>query len=88
LIAASTTFLHRFNAVCARLGDSLAGGLFEKQGLNKVAVSQQFRDDFMASAKRARDKLGASLISPPLLASVEKMLEEYRAQHRREAARK
>jgi TRAP-type C4-dicarboxylate transport system substrate-binding protein len=88
LIAASTTFLHRFNAVCARLGDLLAGGLFEKQGLTKIAVSQQFREDFMTSAKRARDKLGASLISPALLGSVEKMLEEYRAQHRREAARR
>jgi len=79
LTAASAKFTNLFNEASGRLEDSLMSGLFEKQGLTRVPVSPEFRTQFFAAAERARHKLGAALIAPSLLASVEKMLAEYRA---------
>ena len=87
LQTSAAKFMIRFNHVGEQLDESLIGGLFEKQGLTRVPVSPEFRAQFFAAAKQAREKLGAALIAPALLSSVEKMLDEYRAQ-RRDAARR
>ena len=72
-----------------QLDDSLISGLLEKQGVKRLPVPLELRAEFYAAAKEARAKLGAALISPALLASVEKMLVEYRKQPpRREAAKR
>jgi TRAP-type C4-dicarboxylate transport system substrate-binding protein len=86
VITTAAKFMNRFNEVSARLDEALLDGLLEKQGLKKVPVSPEFRAQFVAATKEARDKLGAALIAPSLLASVEKMLSEYR--ERREASRR
>jgi TRAP-type C4-dicarboxylate transport system substrate-binding protein len=64
------------------LEGSLVGGLFEKQGLKKTDVPVQFRAEFFATAKSARDQLGAQLVPPHVLAQVEEVLEEYRSRPR------
>ncbi len=70
------------------LAQALVGGLFEKQGLARVTVTPELRAQFFAEAKRARDALGAALIAPALLASVERMLDEYHAAHHPQASKR
>lgn len=86
LVTASARFVNRFNEISDQLDESLINGLFQKQGLTRMPVTPQLRAQFEAAAKRARDKLGAALIAPDLLANVEKMLAEYRAHNRPDAA--
>jgi TRAP-type C4-dicarboxylate transport system substrate-binding protein len=86
LVAESAKFMIRFNEISIQLENSLTGGLFEKQGMVRVPVSPELRSQFVAAAQQAVKKLGAALIAPSLLGSVEKMLAEYRASHRAEAA--
>ncbi|MCA1663118.1 MAG: TRAP transporter substrate-binding protein DctP [Myxococcales bacterium] len=88
LVASSAKFMHRFNEISARLDASLVAGMFQRQGLVRVDASPELHAQFDAAAKRARDKLGAGLIAPSLLESVEKMLAEYRAGHRADAAKR
>lgn len=85
--AAAAKFIKRFNDVSAALDAALAGGLFERQGLQRVTVTPAFRAELFAAARRARQQLGAALITPALLSSVENILGEYRARHK-EAARR
>jgi len=87
LISSSAKFMQRFNKISQSLDESLANGLFEKQGLKRVETPPKLRADFFAAAHAARQRLGAALIAPALLASVERMLAEFRMQ-RKEASRK
>jgi hypothetical protein len=80
--------MNRFNEVSERLDTSLVGGLLEKQGVQKVTVSPDFRAKFNAAARAAAHKLGAALMAPGLFDRVEKMLAEYRAGHHLEAAKR
>ena len=64
--------------------DALLGGLFDKQGVKQVQVSNGFRSEFYEAARNARDKLGADLVPPALLQRVMAMLADYRAEHRNE----
>lgn len=86
LQAASVKFMIRFNDTSAALDAALVGGLFEKQGVRKLPVTR-FAPELFAAAATARARLGAALVVPSLLASVERMLAEYRARHEGEAAR-
>ncbi|HWE28647.1 MAG TPA: TRAP transporter substrate-binding protein DctP [Polyangia bacterium] len=88
LVTSSAKFMHRFNDLSERLDDSLLGGLFGKQGLTRIIASPELHAQFEAAAKRARDKLGPALIAPGLLATIEKMLDEYRSGNRPEAAKR
>ena len=88
MVTSSAKFMHRFNEISAQLDASLVGGLFQRQGLVKIEASPELHEKFDAAAKRARDKLGSALIAPGLLENVEKMLVEYRAGHRLEAAKR
>jgi len=88
LQTSAAKFMNRFSEISMQLDESLTSGLLEKQGVKRLPVPPQLREEFYAAAKRARDKLGAALISPALLASVERMLAEYRQQPRREAAKR
>jgi TRAP-type transport system periplasmic protein len=62
--------------------DALLNGLFAKQGLQKVAVSERFRAEFFAAAQAARAQLGEKLVPAPLLERVLALLADYRAVHR------
>ncbi|HXU73016.1 MAG TPA: TRAP transporter substrate-binding protein DctP [Polyangia bacterium] len=88
LITTSAKFMNRFNAVSEHLDQSLVNGLLERQGLTKVQVSPQFRARFNEAAKAATHKMGAALIAPGTIETAEKMLSEYRAAHRLEAAKR
>jgi TRAP-type C4-dicarboxylate transport system substrate-binding protein len=88
LTTASAKFMNRFNEVSEHLDSSLVGGLLEKQGVQKVTVSPDFRAKFNAAARAAAHKLGAALMAPGLFDRVEKMLVDYRAAHHLEAAKR
>jgi TRAP-type C4-dicarboxylate transport system substrate-binding protein len=76
----------RFEDLGRRMDDELLGGLFAKQGLVSVPVSESFRSQFFESARQAREKLGG-LVSQPLIARVLQMLVDYRAEHGTAAAK-
>jgi TRAP-type C4-dicarboxylate transport system substrate-binding protein len=60
---------------------ALLGGLFERQGMRRVAVSDALRSELFELARDARDRLGASLTAPELLGEVSGWLADFRAQH-------
>ncbi|MDB4970205.1 MAG: TRAP-type C4-dicarboxylate transport system, substrate-binding protein [Myxococcales bacterium] len=61
--------------------DELLGGLFARQGLQPVPVSETFRSQFFEAARKARQALGERLVPPDLLARIEHLLADYRAEH-------
>lgn len=71
--------LLRFDQIGRMLDDQLIGSVIEKQGIQKVAVSDSFRRELDAAAQRASSQPG--LVPPELLAKVQQWLAEYRAQH-------
>jgi TRAP-type C4-dicarboxylate transport system substrate-binding protein len=71
----------RMEEIGARLDEALLGGLFRKQGLRPVPVSETFRADFFAAARSARES--GKLASKELLARVTALLADYRAEHGR-----
>ncbi|HZS39031.1 MAG TPA: TRAP transporter substrate-binding protein DctP [Polyangia bacterium] len=71
----------RFEDLGRRMDEELLGGLFGKQGMVSVPVSETFRSQFFESARQAREKLGG-LVAQPLIARVLQMLVDYRAEHR------
>jgi TRAP-type C4-dicarboxylate transport system substrate-binding protein len=64
--------------------DQLLGGLFAKQGMKIVPVTEAFRADFFAQARAAREQLAAAgkLVRPELVQRVLTLLADYRAEHR------
>jgi len=64
--------------------DQLLGGLFAKQGMKIVPVTEAFRADFFAQARAVREQLAAAgkLVRPELVQRVLTLLADYRAEHR------
>jgi TRAP-type C4-dicarboxylate transport system substrate-binding protein len=60
----------------------LLGGLFERQGMHRVPVSDAFRSEFFQLAHDARDRLEGELTTSELLGEVSGWLADFRAQHR------
>jgi len=71
----------RLDDLTMRQDEALVGGLFARQGMKTVAVSDQFRLDFFREAREQRSKLGDKLVSPKLLEQVLSWLADYRAEH-------
>jgi TRAP-type C4-dicarboxylate transport system substrate-binding protein len=61
--------------------DELLGGLFERQGLRAVPVSQTFRSEFFAAARQARERLEGRIVPAALLSQVAMWLADYRGEH-------
>jgi len=78
---ATAKFVTRFEDLGRTQDEALLGGLFEKQGLIKVPVSDLFRAEFFDAARRAREKLSNKLVSDELLSQVLVWLADYRAEH-------
>jgi TRAP-type C4-dicarboxylate transport system substrate-binding protein len=78
---ASTNLIARFDEVGRSQDKQLLSGLFEKQGLTRIEVSASLAQEWGASAREAREKLGGQLIKPELIREVLTLLEEYRAHH-------
>jgi TRAP-type C4-dicarboxylate transport system substrate-binding protein len=87
LRVSAAKFMAHFNEISHELENELMNGLFEKQGLTKVQLTAQLHNEFAAAAKLARARVASQLLPPGLYDSVEKMLDEYRAQRRGEARR-
>ena len=58
-------------------------GVFEKQGLKHVPVSDTFRAEYFAAARAARERLGDKLVPRALMEHVLALLADYRAEHGR-----
>jgi TRAP-type C4-dicarboxylate transport system substrate-binding protein len=71
----------RLDDVGRRQDDALIGGLFARQGLKTVPVSDQFRVDFFRESRDMRARLGAQLADPKLLEQVLSWLADYRVEH-------
>jgi TRAP-type C4-dicarboxylate transport system substrate-binding protein len=81
LTSTSAKFMNRFTEISEHLDHSLVDGLLEKQGLQRVTVSPDFRAKFNAASRAATKKLRPTLMAPGVLETVEKMLSDYRAGH-------
>jgi TRAP-type C4-dicarboxylate transport system substrate-binding protein len=60
---------------------AILNGMFTRQGLQPVPVSQEFRSEFFDLARAAREKLRDQLVPGGLLGRVMSLLADYRAEH-------
>ncbi|HXU69225.1 MAG TPA: TRAP transporter substrate-binding protein DctP [Polyangia bacterium] len=74
-------FLARLEDLGRRQDAELLGGLFERQGLTRVAISPAFATAFLALAKVARESLRDKLLPGELMDRVAKWVGDYRAEH-------
>lgn len=81
LRAAANKTQARFDEISQNMDAQLLGGLFARQGLQPVEVSNTFRTELYDAARAAREKVGAELGSPEMLARVLSLLADYRAEH-------
>jgi TRAP-type transport system periplasmic protein len=81
LRTSSARFGERFESEAARLDTALLGGLFEKQGMHKVASDAALRESFYGAARQARDSGAPGMVEPELLRKVLGWLADYRAEH-------
>jgi hypothetical protein len=72
----------RFEEVGRRTDEQLLGGMFQKQGLTVVPVSEAFRAEFFAEADKARAQIATRYVSSELLARVAQLLADHRAGRR------
>ncbi len=80
--AAAAKLQARFEDLGVTQDKQLLGGLFAKQGVKTVEVSETFASEFFAEARAVRDRLGAKLIAPEILAHALGLLADYRATNR------
>ncbi|HEX6836170.1 MAG TPA: TRAP transporter substrate-binding protein DctP [Polyangia bacterium] len=78
---ATAKLRQRLDDMNTRQDDALIGGLFARQGLKTVAVSDRFRLDFFSEARDMRARAAGRLVSPKLLEEVLSWLADYRAEH-------
>jgi TRAP-type C4-dicarboxylate transport system substrate-binding protein len=64
-----------------RIDEALLGGLFASHGMRVVPVSDAFRAEFFAAARRARQEVAAQIGGNELFTRVQGMLADYRAEH-------
>jgi TRAP-type C4-dicarboxylate transport system substrate-binding protein len=79
LRASSAKTQKRMEDVGSTMDEQLLGGLFAKQGLQPVQVSQAARAELFEAARTARDK--AHVVPDALLQQVMAWLADFRAQH-------
>ena len=78
----SARTIQRLEDIGRRQDEALLGGLFARQGMKKVPVSESFRAEFFQLAQQARDTLGDKLVPRALITRVLGLLADYRAMHR------
>ena len=67
-------FLGRFEMLGKMQDEQLLGGVFEKQGLHRVAAPEGLRSEFFEAARAAREQLGSQLVPAELLTRVMALL--------------
>ncbi len=78
---AGARLAERYDDLGRRVDDALVGGLFQKQGLTPLPVSDAFRSAFFAAARVARARMEERFVSRELLNRVQSILADYRAEH-------
>jgi TRAP-type C4-dicarboxylate transport system substrate-binding protein len=73
----------RYDDLGRRIDDALIGGLFQKQGLTAVPVSESLRAEYFSAARAARERVADRFVPPELLQRVQSLLADYRAEHPR-----
>lgn len=79
--AAAAKLTSRFGDVSVTTDAALLGGLFLKQGVTTIPVSETFRSDFYSAAQAVREKLKNKMVDPLTLAKVLGILADFRAEH-------
>lgn len=70
----------RFDDAGRTMDEALLNGLLQKQGLERVPVSQAFRADFLEAARLQRER-GSTVVPEGLLRRVLGLLADFRAEH-------
>jgi TRAP-type C4-dicarboxylate transport system substrate-binding protein len=78
---AAAKMLVHFEEMGRAQDEALLGGLFDKQGMKRVPVRPELRDQFFSEARRHRDEVARQVSTPELLASVLGWLADFRAEH-------
>lgn len=81
LRAAGAKLGARAEMVGAHEDEQLLGGLFQRQGMKPVAISESFHSRFLAEARLARERLGERVVPQELLDRVLVLLADYRVAH-------
>lgn len=77
---AAAKFFVRFEDLGRQQDEMLIGGLFERQGMQRIEVSQAFRDEFDKAARASRERLPELLVPPQMLKRVVAIVNAYRAE--------
>jgi TRAP-type C4-dicarboxylate transport system substrate-binding protein len=80
--AAAAKLGQRFAETTKLQDEQLLSGLFEKQGVTNVPVSDELRVRFLQAAHEARDKLAGQIVPADLLNRIQSLLADYRSEHR------
>ena len=84
--SAAAKFLARFTDLNGVTDHALLTGLFEKQGMKRVEVSERLRSEFLAAAREARERW-RDVVPKELIDKVLGFLGEYRAERHSAAHR-
>jgi TRAP-type C4-dicarboxylate transport system substrate-binding protein len=71
----------RLDAVSRQQDEALLSGLFARQGLKLLPLTDSMRSEFFERARAARERLGDKLVPKALLVRVLEELAEYRVEH-------
>lgn len=82
LLTSSAKGMMQLEELGRRQDAQLLGGLFGRQGLQRIPASEQFRAEFFTQALAVREQIAAKLVAPELLERVLALLADYRAEHR------
>ncbi len=79
--AATAKLRQRLDDLNSRQDEALVGGLFARQGLKTVAISDRFRLEFFSQARDMRGRVVPALVPSALVDEVQSWLADYRAEH-------
>ena len=83
LLAAGAKLRARSEIVVRDQDDALTGGLFERQGLKRMVLSDSERGELLEAARASRQRLDETKIPHPLLERVLTLLADWRLEHRK-----
>jgi TRAP-type C4-dicarboxylate transport system substrate-binding protein len=83
ILTAAAKFQARMEEVGRQQDEALLGGLFKRQGLTTMPVTDPFRRDFFEQARVVRERQGDELVPMELRMRVTGWLADFRAEHRR-----
>jgi TRAP-type C4-dicarboxylate transport system substrate-binding protein len=81
LRSAAAKLNRRFEDAGRAQDDALLNGLLARQGVRITPVDATFRSDFFEAARTMRDHLAAAVMPSAMLARVQTLLADYRAEH-------